>query len=246
MLKYNHVSSNHILLFFLLISVMSLSSCTDFIEFGNNFLAKPPSRTVNQDSIFSHAETAKRFLWHAYRSLPYGPGAVTATSYDRDQLRFAMLASLTDINQSYMPASGANKDYYSGAYSAHIAQVRAHETIYNYFNSGAWAGIREAYIFINNVDQVPDMSEETKKRLKAEARMIIAFHYIEFFRNYGGMPWVDHAYKPNETFKAPRMTAMATLDSIIAVIDRAIPHLPLHLIIPEPKRDGLLRQQLWA
>jgi hypothetical protein len=83
------------------------------------------------------------------------------------------------------------------------------------------------------------MDEKTKKRMKAEARLIIAIHYVDLFRNYGGMVWVDHAYGPNEDFHSPRMTAMQTLDSTLAMINRAIPDLPFTLDNPDQNSGRL-------
>src|SRR5699024_8459644 len=143
------------------------------------------------------------------------------------------LAALTDINVSFNGNNGgAQSYYYSGTYSEAIEGQYPHRVKYNFYDSGGWDGIRMAYIFLENVDEVPDMDPQTKQRLKAEARMIIAVHYTQLFRNYGGMIWVDHAYSPNEDFQLPRLTAEATLDSIVTVIDRAIPHLPFALDTP--------------
>jgi hypothetical protein len=77
------------------------------------------------------------------------------------------------------------------------------------------------------------MSEATKKRLKAEARMIIAVHYTDLWCNFGGVPWVGHAFKPGQNVLRHRLTARATMDSIVAVINKAIPNLPFTLKHPE-------------
>ncbi|MCW0483924.1 RagB/SusD family nutrient uptake outer membrane protein [Gaoshiqia sediminis] len=232
-MKKNHIEWSikfYLLMVFVLFGVMQ--ACTEFPSVGNDFLEKPPSQDVTIDTIFNHADFAERFLWNTYRSLPYGPGSVDGP-YDSDKLGMAMLACLTDINQSYISTSAANKFYYTGTYGADIEEKNSGSVKYNFKNSGAWAGIRNAYIFINNVDRVPDMTTEDKKRLKAEARMIIAVHYVDLFRNYGGMIWVNHAYDPNEDFHLSRLTAKATLDSTVAVIDKAIPDLPFSLENPE-------------
>lgn len=201
-----------------------LQACTDPMEVGNDFLEEPPSIVdVTKDSVFSRADLAERFLVYAYRSLPYGPGGVNGP-YDKDELNNDILASLTDINRSFGTTGGPLR-YYDPSGVMYSSST----TKYNYNNSGAWDGIRQAYIFLENVDQVPDMDEATKVRRKAEARMIIALHYTDLFRHFGGVPWVDHAYGPNEDFQLPRLTARATLDSTVALIDRAIPDLPFVL-----------------
>ncbi len=48
--------------------------------------------------------------------------------------------------------------------------------------------IRKAYIYIENVDKVPDMTDDEKRIRKAEAKVVIAFHYTQMIRFYGGMP----------------------------------------------------------
>lgn len=197
---------------------VGLQACTDPVRVGNNFLEKPPSAGVTQDSIFASADRAKRFLWNTYRSLPYGPR----------QIKDA-LASITDINHVLTGGSAAPSRYYNGNLSA--TSIRRWG-IYNYYHSDVWSGIRGSYIFIENVDEVPDMSSETKARLKAEARMIIALHYTQLFRYYGGVPWMGHAFSPNEDLKRPRLTARATVDSTVALINKAIPDLPFALEQP--------------
>jgi len=211
------------------ILLLGLQGC-DSVNVGNKFLEKPPSVDVTKDSIFSKAEFAERFLWHAYSTLPYG--LPTGWSNKTDELGMDIQPSLTDLNQSYLAWGGINQLYYPGQYNAGIENGSG-KTKYSYQNSGAWGGIRDAYIFIENVDRVPDMDEQTKKQLKAEARMIIAVHYTDMFRNFGGLPWVNHAYSPNEDLELPRLTARATMDSIVTTIDKAIPDLPWKVSDPD-------------
>lgn len=195
-----------------------LQACTDPLQVGNNFLEKPPSAGVTQDSIFASADRAKRFLWNTYSSLPYGPPR-----------RKDGLASITDINAVITGGSEAPSRYYNGNLSA--TSIRRWG-IYNYYHTDVWSGIRGAYIFIENVDEVPDMDSVTKNRLKAEAQMIIALHYTQLFRYYGGVPWMGHAFSPNEDLKRSRLTARATVDSTLALINKAIPDLPFALDNP--------------
>jgi len=215
---------NTIILFFISLVgfLFVLQGCED-LSVGNDFLEKPPSVDVTQDSIFAKAEFAERFLWGAYESLPYG---LPITWGDRtDEMGMDIQASLSDINHSFLNWGGVNQLYYSGQYTSGVENSNG-KTKYSYNNSGAWDGIRDAHIFIENVDRVPDMTAEQASELKAEARMIKALHYTDMFRHFGGLPWIDRAYTANEDFNVPRMTSMATMDSIVATIDKAIPDLP--------------------
>lgn len=202
--------------------IVLLQGCKGF-RVGNHFLAKPPSSGESLDSVFSNPVTAKQVLWHAYQTLPWGSLTI-AGPYDTNVLCDDPLAAVTDIDQSYVSNDAGPNFYYPGSYSPTTPTGCA---IYN-FSGGEWQGIRYAYIFINNIGKTPGIPEHTKKRLKAEARLIIAIHYTDLFRNFGGMIWVGHAYTPNENFHKPRMTAMATLDSTLMLLNKVIhnPDLP--------------------
>ena len=65
------------------------------------------------------------------------------------------------------------------------------------------------------------MKEAEKQRLKAEAKVIIAMHYCDLFRHYGGVPIVDHAYTANEDMQKERGTVQETLDFIVNLLDEA-------------------------
>ena len=91
--------------------------------------------------------------------------------------------------------------------------------------SATW-GIRKAYLFLENVDRVPDMTEEEKRIRKGEAKAIIAFHYAQMFRYLGGMPWIDKAYTPEEEMKFTRLTVEEMVNKVCALIDEAAEMLP--------------------
>ena len=78
--------------------------------------------------------------------------------------------------------------YYPGLYNAGSEDESGgedHATKYNMYARDPWKGIRHAWVFINNVDRVPDMTAEEKLRLKAEAKITIAVQYSEMLRHYG-------------------------------------------------------------
>ncbi|GAA4299072.1 RagB/SusD family nutrient uptake outer membrane protein [Aestuariibaculum suncheonense] len=197
-------------------------SCEE-VEIGDNFLSKPPGGDVTIDSVYANLENAEGALTSAYATLPYG--LPVAWQQGRDKMNMDILESLTDLSQSYLTWGGVNRFYYSGTYDAGLENWNNH-TKYNYYKEGSWLGIRRAYTFIENIDRVPDADQATIDRLKGEALMIIAVQYAEMFRYYGGLPWVNKAFKATDDTYTPRMTAEATMDSIVGVIDRAAALLP--------------------
>ncbi len=200
-----------------------LSVSCERLEFGDDFLEKPPSVDVTQDTIFNSLELAERYLWRGYSTLPYGLNV--NWSGKGNKMMMDVLESLTDLSQSYLSWGGANTLYYSGQYTA-ATENTSSNTKYHYFRESSWDGIRIAWNFIENSEGIPDADPEYVRQLQAEARMIIAVHYADLYRHYGGLPWVNKAYDPVDDTYLPRMTARATLDSIVSLIDDAIPDLP--------------------
>jgi hypothetical protein len=206
----------------LLVGILMLAGCEE-IEVGNNFLEKPPSVDVTIDTIFSKLEYANRLLTGAYRSLHYG------YLYNLDAKGIGMdadvLESLSDLTQSFRLDGGVNRIYYSGQYSAGTENTNS--TKYTFWGpEDNWSGIRQSYILIENIDKVPDADQATKDRMKAEARMIIACHYVDMYRHFGGVPWINKSVGITDEMNFPRLTTRQMVDSIVNVIDMAIPDLP--------------------
>lgn len=194
-------------------------------EIGPGALEKPASTDVTIDTMFSNAEYAERVVWRAYRSLR---SSILQGSEARG-IGQALPSDITDLSHNFMTWTGAVTTWYPGALnSSNCATDNVQLPFVDITNRGIYTfqAMRNCYVFLANVDRVPDMSENDKLRLSAEARCIIAYNMTELFRNYGGIPYVRKVYSPSEDFTNPRMTVEATVDSIVEIIDLAIPDLP--------------------
>jgi hypothetical protein len=203
---------------------ITIASCTDDFKFGNDFLDKQPGEDITIDTVFSKAEFAQQFLWNSYSTLYYG---LNWNWSDRgNKMGMGLPEALTDNFQSYLTWDNVNKMYYTGKYNA---SEESNSTVYNYTLEGSWAGIRSAYIFLENVDRVPDMDVPTKERLKGEAKMIIACHYADMYRHFGGLPLIKKAFTTQDDLEIPRATAKETLKFITDLCDEALAVLPWKL-----------------
>ena len=212
--------------------ILLLQGCEE-MKIGDAALEKPPTVTVTRDTVFSKLEYAERFLFGGYKTLPYGLN--TNWSDKGNKLGMDILESLTDICHSYMNWGGTNQLYYSGQYNAGSEDV-GNNTKYHYFKEQSWNGIRIGWIFIENANKIPDATQEYIDQMKAEARVLIALHYSDMFRHFGGLPWINKSFNPADNMDLPRLTAKATLDSIIHQLDLAIPYLPW--TISDVNNDG--------
>lgn len=198
-------------------SSLLLVGCDDF-KFGNNFLEKPLSDEMNIDSVYSKKVYAEQALAQTYHSLP-------DFLSDDVRLNWSVLESITDLAEC-VKAGGTI--FHKG----NVTSSSGKSLVYALSASGenakftATYGIRQAYLFLENIDRVPDMTAEEKRIRKGEAKMIIAYHYVQMFRNLGGMPWIDHAYKPEDDMTMTRMTVTESVEKISGLIDEAASMLP--------------------
>jgi len=68
-------------------------------------------------------------------------------------------------------------------------QANASTALFNTYWGDLYAGIKTTHTFLANVDRVPDMSEDLKTRMKAEARFIRAYLYFQLTNWYGNVPF---------------------------------------------------------
>lgn len=214
-------------------------SCVEDFKLGSSFLEKAPGVDVTKDTIFVRAEYARRFLWNTYRKMYYG---LPSNWNDVDgKMNMGMFETISDCWHSHLSWDGVNRMYYSGSYSAGLAQSDGH-TRFGYTRENCWQAIRQAWIFIENVDSVPDMDANEKERLKGEAKVIIASRYFDLFRHLGGLPILDHAYEvanDNEAYRNERGTVDATVKFMVKLLDEAATALPWAIETVEiPNWDG--------
>ncbi len=214
-------------------------SCQD-LRFGDDFLEKDPGVDVTIDTIFSSKLYADRALVSAYACLRCGypvhnnAWPLGSAGQFRDQNACSAVANdvhdaLTDIIDSQCTWAGAYNIYYNGSYSAETENWSS-GTKYGYLPTmeGAWKCIRKSYLYINNVDRVPDMTPEEKTRRKAECKVMIAMSYLDLWRNYGGVPILLDAVEAGKESGVDykRQSAEAVLDFIISLLDDAAKDLP--------------------
>ena len=148
-----------------LVVVCIMSSC--------DFLDKEPTLTTS-GNYFKNTTEAESFLKGVYAIL-------TQTSYY--------------ANEYYYLVGGDDTEHYGGSgrapYSKGLICNNANTSDADV--AGFWytlyAGINRANIFIENIDNVPDMAEQQLAQLKAEARFLRAFYYFNLVECWGDVPF---------------------------------------------------------
>ena len=214
-----------------------VSSCSD-LAFGDSFLEKAPGVDVTVDTIFSSKLYADRALNSAYSTLRTGL-TVHANNgnfeYQQagNKLGWDNLDALTDIINSHCNWGGVYQVYYNGSYSSESENensTHASSTKMGFYPNQdvTWRGIRKAYLYLENVDRVPDMSETEKTIRKGEAQMIIACQYHELLRHFGGVPLLYSSVDTSNSLDIDfsRKTFEQTVEFIINLSSDAAKKLP--------------------
>ena len=212
--------------------LFAASSCSD-LKFGNAFLEKAPGADMTLEQIFSSKLYAERELIGAYASLRtcltvHSNNGNYEFQNGGNKIGWDNLDTMTDLMQSHCSWGGVIKTYYAGTYNAEAENEGYGKFGFHPDQEGAWTGIRRAWIFINNVDRVPDMTDEEKKVRKGEARMIIALQMHEMLRHFGGVPILDDYATPENEMTADysRRTVRQCVDFIVNLCDQAAKELP--------------------
>lgn len=208
-MKRNILWLNLLLLFFINVG------CED-LKFGNKFLDKPLGTTITIDTVYSNKKYADQALNQAYKTLPDYMPLGTASNY-------LCMDAYSDLcySKSSFYVTGNLASNYTSPFPFRLDQVLICSNVYK--------GIRNAWLYIENVDRVPDMSAEEKAIRKAEAKAIIAYHYMYVIRFYGGFPWIDHSYKFDDDFTFERLTLEETVNKTVALLDEAALDLPWYV-----------------
>lgn len=210
-------------------SVLSFSSCVDQLAVGDAFLEKSPGVDVNIDSVFSNAEYTRNFLWSAY-------GQLYCTYTSGNMMNGAPIDVLSDSYHCYCSWGGPIQSYYPGSLNEYAQDTDdgnfqgkfSYSTKYGGLNADSggrvsvYETIRKCWQLIENIDRVPNMSDDEKSRLRGEAYTIMASRYFDAFRNFGGLCLVKKAYGVGEKFTDGRATAKETVEYIDTLIQKAI------------------------
>ena len=209
-------------------SVFAIPSCVDRFAVGDAFLEKAPGVDVNIDTVFSSAEYTRNFLWSAY-------GQLYCTYTSGNMMNGAPIDVLSDSYHCYVSWGGPKQSYYPGTLTEEAQDIEDgnFQGKFSYATIGGldsdaggrvsiYETVRKCWQLIENIDQVPDMGESEKSRLRGEAYTIMASRYYDAFRNFGGLCLARKAYKVGENHTSGRATAWETVEFIDSLIVCAI------------------------
>ncbi|UII24877.1 RagB/SusD family nutrient uptake outer membrane protein [Fulvivirga maritima] len=205
----NKLYTHRIVWLFSVLMLLLHGACND------DFLEKPESNDVTRDEIFSERIKALPFLWETYRTcVPLG----FPYQWDRHNGMYAsMMVGACDEGDVTASWTGSNNH--------NVGNVTPGYNGEDEFNQH-FKGIRNANIFIENVDQVPDIPDGEKQELKAEARVLRALQVFDLMIRYGGVPIVTTVLSGDGDMYLPRDSYADCVQFIVDECDAASAILP--------------------
>ena len=209
-------------------SAFAITACVDEFALGDAFLEKAPGVDVNIDTVFTHAEYTRNFLWSAY-------GQLYCTYTSGNMMNGAPIDVLSDSYHCYVSWGGPKQSYYPGLLTENAQDTEDgnFQGKFSYSTKGGldsdaggrvsiYETVRKCWQIIENIERVPDMSDLEKSRIRGEAYTIMASRYYDAFRNFGGLCLARKAYEVGESFEGGRATAKETVEFIDSLIVCAI------------------------
>lgn len=203
-------------------SVLALASCS--------FLDVVPENTATLGDSFTTTQQAKQFLYRVYNYMP-----------NTSSFRWA-----PDMCAGGDLITGPAGDLvWFGYRSVLCGNETPDGTYFSFWDGGnalgrqpvywdLYKGIKYAYMYISNVDSVPDMPESEKTRTKGEAYFLIAYLHWTLMQYYGPVVIIDHEIPvdaPADEMMMPRSSwddcvnfVTATFDTAASMLNPTVPN----------------------
>ncbi|WP_243349995.1 RagB/SusD family nutrient uptake outer membrane protein [Parabacteroides sp. FAFU027] len=187
--------------------MLTFTACENYLEF-------PPVLEFNEDSVFTQRTNVEKYLSTMYtynvNQMPFA-----STRLDR-----SLLDAASDIGCGYYAQSayGAHQ-FNKGTVAAEwVSNNSLGEDRFGYH----YKAIRIGWKLLQRTDEVPDATQAQKDRIKGEAKAMIAMHYFELMKRYGGVPLAKKFFVTTEESAIPRSSLEDTYKYIVQLCDEVI------------------------
>lgn len=195
--------------------VLMVAACQDYLDIV-------PDKTQELELLFDRQEQAFKALATCYSYLPNNDDLYGTHVLMTDELTtpirqvtngIEIMRGKQNVNN---PLLGLWSGYNGGEYQHSLFRA-----------------INDCNIFIDNIHQVPDMTENEKDIWKAEVTFLKAYFHFLLVQSYGPIPIVEQNLPisaPIEQIRVSRNTVDECFDYIVTKIDEAMEVLPDRII----------------
>ena len=204
-------------------SNMALLACIFMLSNCQDYLNVVPDGTATLENAFSNRINAEKFFFGCYNYLPNFASAMDYPgNLGGDDIWWDIdVASFNNSNggriaQGQQNITDPRQNFWDGA------------------NGGKrmWIGIRDCNIFLENIDQVPDIKEWERTRWKAEVKFLKAYFHYYLMTLYGPVPIIENNIEVSATPEKVRIfrdPVDDVVEFVVRTLDEAMPDLPLRI-----------------
>lgn len=214
---FNRLKKNIYFLLFILSGSMN-NSCSDYLDIV-------PDNMATIEMAFSMRSEAIKYLFNCYSFLP-------KTGNLEEEPSIMAGDEIWSIIDSNRPA------YSDAMFRIARGFQNANEPIANGYWRNLYRGLRDCNIFLENVDNVPDLPDWEKTLWRAEVTFLKAYYHFYLVRMYGPIPLIKENLPIDasvDQVKVYRDPVDDCFNYIVELLDEAMPGLPL--IIENPVAD---------
>lgn len=199
------------------VAIGGVSSCNKFLD------VVPDDGIATIEMTFNLRSTAIRYLATCYSYMPIDGNVISDSGMLTGDEYWDLIGRVVSYLQNRVPNTYFN-----------IARgLQSASRVYANDWADMYEGIRCCDILVENVDNVPDMSEVEKEQWKAEATFLKAYYHFHLVRKWGPVPVIRESLPIDsdvETVRVYRDNIDDCFDFIIELLDQAYENLPL---VPE-------------
>lgn len=104
-----------------------------------------------------------------------------------------------------------------------------------------YAGIKTTNLLIENIDRIPDLNEQVRNRMVAEARVLRAWQHFQLMTWFGAIPLVDHEISLEEAQDITRTPREEVLQFVLTELEASIDDLPSNSELSAAERGRLTK-----
>ncbi len=161
-------------------------------------------------SLYSHSYQPNKFDINASMELCGGGDLITGAKGDRRYFNWKSLLfdNVETPSQTYFAAWIASGSP-TGAHSYHV-----------------WEGIRNAYMLLEHIDEVPDATDAERNQWRGDAYWAIAYYHQIMLEYYGPVVLADHLISMNESMQMARTPFLECVQFVSDTYGKAADVLP--------------------
>lgn len=210
-MKYNNIKSILCGSALFLMSVMSFTSCTDWLD-------KDPEAIIAEDEAFKNYRNFQGYIEEIYNMIPNITNANYCSSWNmgddavHNTLGYAHIDHQVDL--------GNYREIWTGSQQCWLNGSRC-----SLWNS-AWKSIRKCNLGMANIKSLVG-TDEQRDLLLGQMYFFRAWWHFELMMFWGGMPYIDEAFESSSIPELPRLSFQECADRCAEDFKKAYDLLPM-------------------